>query len=111
MWSLQDGKTAGDSHLYLSVSSRVSTFVDLLAVEPLNPIPDLGEPIAERIAEGAKPRLLLTLPWVGGPSCTRQDTEQPPGRGLHHRGARGTDPRPPGVTTKTISRHGLMSPR
>lgn len=63
------GTTAGDFHLYLCVSSRGSTFVDLLAVEPLNPIPDLGEPMAERISVRAKPHLPLTLsrergcPW------------------------------------------------
>lgn len=73
-WSLRDGKTAGDFHLYLCVSSRVSTFVYLLAVEPPNPIPDLGEPTAEHISVGAKPHLPLTLPWGEGPSLALQDT-------------------------------------
>lgn len=95
-WSLRVGKTAGDFHLYLCVSSRVSTFVNLLPVEPPNPIPDLGEPTAEHISGSQAPPATRA-------SLALQDTKQPPQRRLDHEVPAADSPS--GMITKNVSRH------
>lgn len=97
------GETAcgrGGFHLQLHAVT-VSTSVPLLAVEPPNPIPDLGEPIAGHTLLGAKPRLPLSLRW---------GLWEPPRTPAQR--ASSTEPAPlPCVIIQNFSRNHLKSPR